>query len=91
MSGLCSDGAVWHAVCLGCDPVAFLTSNRDNKTKIMSETTNTATSANTTPCACACEPKAQPAAAPATQPQSQPAAAPVPAAPKAGKRNARKR
>jgi hypothetical protein len=73
------------------EPVAIVICNRDNKTYIMSETTNTVTPATTTPCACACAPKAQPAAAPAAQPQPQPAAAPAPAAPKAGKRNFRKR
>lgn len=84
----------WRSVARGMrwgEPVALLTSNRDNKTYIMSETTNTVTPATTTPCACACEPKAQPVAAPAAQPQPQPAAAPAPAAPKAGKRNFRKR
>ena len=73
------------------ESVALLNSNRDNKTYIMSETTSTATPATTTPCACDGAPKAQPVAAPAAQPQPQPAAAPAPAAPKAGKRNLRKR
>ena len=65
--------------------------NHKHETDIMSETVNPVTPATPTPCACSAAPKAQPAA-PAPAPQPQPAAAPAPAAaPKAGKRNSRKR
>lgn len=80
----------------------FLTRNHRYKIDIMSEAIipvkPTATSTppvkpttTSTPCACAGATKAQPTAAPAAQPKTQPVAAPAPAAPKAGKLNARKR
>ena len=71
--------------------LSLLTGSYEHKTYNMSETTSPVTTTAPTPCACAAAPKAQPAAAPAAQPQAQPAAAPAPAAPKAGKRNQRKR
>ena len=69
----------------------LLTGSHEHKTDNMSGTTSPVTTTTPTPCACAAAPKAQPTAASAAQPQAQPAAAPAPAAPKAGKRNSRKR
>jgi hypothetical protein len=69
----------------------FLTRNHRYKIDIMSEAIiPVKPTATSTPCACAGAAKAQPTAAPAAQPKTQPVAAPAPAAPKAGKLNARK-
>jgi hypothetical protein len=78
-----------HALVMSRLPL--IDGNLEHKTDIMSEMTSPVTSTTPTPCACAGAAKVQPAAAPAAQTQAQPAAAPAPAAPKAGKRNSRKR
>jgi hypothetical protein len=80
------------AYALGMSRLLFLPSNHRNEIDIMSETITTIAPATTpTACACAGADKVQPTAAPVAQPQAQPAAAPASAAPKANKRNMRKR
>ena len=76
---------------LGVGKLLHVVGNDDNNIRNMNESVNTATPTASTPCACTAAPAPQAPAAPAPKPQQAPAASPAPAAPKAGKRNQRKR